>query len=249
MLTTHPLHHRPFVPLAAGIAALLAVPSLQAASQSWDGGSTTNGNWNNAQNWVGDNPPPGATSGSTNTDNATFDAVIANGWGTQATPVVIDSPTQNIGGIKFINKSTTGDYFIGTTGGNPLRLSGGGSISLTFDPAIPSTYVNTETVNAPLVLLGTTYGFSNTSNNAILRIGGSISGTTGTSLSFTKRGAPWGSDITYAIQESTDLGIGDAWAEVTGGTYTNNSTTISYTFTPGTPPKDFFRLRVTQTTP
>ena len=37
---------------------------------------------------------------------------------------------------------------------------------------------------------------------------------TGNSLSFTKRAGTSG--LTYAIQESTDLGVTDAWAEVTG---------------------------------
>jgi autotransporter-associated beta strand protein len=68
---------------------------------------------------------------------------------------------------------------------------------------------------------------------------------TGTSLSFEKR-QPLAADITYAIQKSTDLGLLDNWEEVSGGTYTNNSTTISYSFTPGTPPEDFYRLSVTQ---
>jgi hypothetical protein len=31
--------------------------------------------------------------------------------------------------------------------------------------------------------------------------------------------------------------------------YVNKATTISYTFTPGTPAKNFFHLKVTQTTP
>jgi fibronectin-binding autotransporter adhesin len=69
---------------------------------------------------------------------------------------------------------------------------------------------------------------------------------TGNTLSFTKREGTSG--LTYAIVESTDLGLTDAWAEVTGTppTYINDSTTISYTFTPGTPAKDFLRLEVTQ---
>jgi autotransporter-associated beta strand protein len=68
---------------------------------------------------------------------------------------------------------------------------------------------------------------------------------TGTTLSFDKR-QPLASDITYAIQQSTDLGLVDNWEEVSGGSYTNNSTTISYTFTPGTPVNEFYRLSVTQ---
>jgi hypothetical protein len=66
---------------------------------------------------------------------------------------------------------------------------------------------------------------------------------TGLTLSFTKR--PGTTGLTYTIQESTDLGILDAWTEVTGGAYTNNATAISYTL-PGTNPKHFLRLRVSQ---
>jgi autotransporter-associated beta strand protein len=73
----------------------------------------------------------------------------------------------------------------------------------------------------------------------------------GETLSFSKRGDATG--LTYAIEESTDLGIGDDWAEVThnppNNPYINDATTISYTLTPGTPPENFLRLQVTQTTP
>ncbi len=65
---------------------------------------------------------------------------------------------------------------------------------------------------------------------------------TANTLTFTKR--PGTSGLTYAIQDSTDLGATDPWAEVTGGSYVNNATTISYTFAPGTPPSNFLRLRV-----
>ena len=42
---------------------------------------------------------------------------------------------------------------------------------------------------------------------------------------------------------AVDLGLADAWAEV--GSYTENTaSTISYTLTPGTPPKNFLRLQV-----
>jgi fibronectin-binding autotransporter adhesin len=64
-------------------------------------------------------------------------------------------------------------------------------------------------------------------------------------LSFDKR-QPLAADIIYAIQESTDLGNLDDWTEVTGGTYVNNATTISYTLTPPAPLKNFIRLEVTQ---
>ena len=60
-------------------------------------------------------------------------------------------------------------------------------------------------------------------------------------LSYSKRLDATG--LTYAIQESTDLGIADNWTEV--GSYTTNSaSTISYTMTPSTPVKNFARLQV-----
>jgi autotransporter-associated beta strand protein len=72
----------------------------------------------------------------------------------------------------------------------------------------------------------------------------SIGSFNGTLLSFTKREGTSG--LSYAIQNSTDLGLSDAWAEVPAGpSYTNNATTISYTLTPGSPAKNFIRLSVT----
>ena len=54
---------------------------------------------------------------------------------------------------------------------------------------------------------------------------------TGSTLSFTKRQGTSG--LTYAIEESTDLGVSDAWAELPpAGSYINDADTISYTLTP-----------------
>lgn len=72
----------------------------------------------------------------------------------------------------------------------------------------------------------------------------SIGSFNGTLLSFSKRLDASG--LTYAIQESTDLGIADDWDEV--GSYTENTaSTISNTLTPGTPVKNFLRLKVAKT--
>jgi autotransporter-associated beta strand protein len=67
---------------------------------------------------------------------------------------------------------------------------------------------------------------------------------TGTTLSFTKRQGTSG--LSYAIEESTDLGINDAWTEVTGvpPDYVNDGSTISYTLSPAAPGNHFLRLRV-----
>lgn len=71
----------------------------------------------------------------------------------------------------------------------------------------------------------------------------SVGSFTGLELSFTKRADTTG--LTYAIEQSTDLGGSDPWEEVAGGSYVNDDTTISYTL-PGTNPKDFLRLKVNQ---
>jgi autotransporter-associated beta strand protein len=65
---------------------------------------------------------------------------------------------------------------------------------------------------------------------------------TGSTLSFTKRGAPYGADLTYAIETSDNLGISDPWAPVTPTV--NNATTISYILQ--NPGDNFARLKVTQ---
>jgi hypothetical protein len=65
---------------------------------------------------------------------------------------------------------------------------------------------------------------------------------TGLTLSYTKRGAPWGSDITYAIETSEDLGISDQWQPATPDT--NDPSTISYTLQ--NPGDNFARLKVSQ---
>jgi autotransporter-associated beta strand protein len=69
---------------------------------------------------------------------------------------------------------------------------------------------------------------------------GTLSGNT---LRFNKR-LPLATDLAYAIEESKDLGVNDAWAEVpTGPSYVNDSTKISYTL-PAGPTKNFLRLKL-----
>lgn len=65
---------------------------------------------------------------------------------------------------------------------------------------------------------------------------------TGNTLGFTKRGAPWGTDLTYEIETSDNLGISDPWSPVTPDV--NNATTISFTLQ--NPGDNFGRLKVTQ---
>ena len=67
----------------------------------------------------------------------------------------------------------------------------------------------------------------------------------GNTITFNKRGAPYGTDLSYAIEVSTDLGLSDPWV-VTATGVTDTAASITYTFTPGTPARNFARLKVVQ---
>jgi hypothetical protein len=71
-----------------------------------------------------------------------------------------------------------------------------------------------------------------------------ISSLNAKTLSFAKREGTSG--ITYAIVESTDLGLSDDWTEVSGDSYVNGPTSIAFTFTTSSPARNFARLKVTQ---
>jgi autotransporter-associated beta strand protein len=82
-------------------------------------------------------------------------------------------------------------------------------------------------------------GFDPTAPNAAP---GSI---TGLLVTYTKRAlAVTNGDVTYTIEESTDLGVSDLWAPATPTT--DDASIITYTLTPPAPSKDFVRLKVTQ---
>ena len=72
---------------------------------------------------------------------------------------------------------------------------------------------------------------------------GATASVSGSLVTYTKR-APLATDITYSIEESTDLGITDAWATATRTT--NDDSVITYTLTAPAPAKDFVRLKVSQ---
>ncbi len=69
---------------------------------------------------------------------------------------------------------------------------------------------------------------------------GSVGSFAASTFTVSKR-QPLASDITYAIEESTDLGSSDPWLPVTPTV--NNNDTISYVF-PGGPARDFLRLKI-----
>jgi fibronectin-binding autotransporter adhesin len=146
--------------LTAAIASLLAASAAQSANQTWDGGSTANGNWATVANWVGDSAAPGATTGSANTDTALFNAAIANNWGSNPTGYkIVTTAGLNLKNITF--DTAAGNYYIGGTNVT-VKLTSGGTIGILS--GITGTNV-TETINARLAIYGTdgTYTFANNS--------------------------------------------------------------------------------------
>ena len=124
---------------------------------AWIG--ATDANWATPSNWFG--PVPGATTGTTNTDTATFNQNAPN------SPLTIDAG-RNIKNITF-DTANVNSMTIGTTGGNALLLTAGGTVQTT------STVVNPQTINCPFVLEGDyTFTSGAASSAATLTFGGRI---------------------------------------------------------------------------
>jgi len=138
--------------------------TARAADSTWTASSS--GNWSTGSNWS-TLSAPGLTTSTTNTDTATFSGTLDSN-----PTITIDQADQNIGSI-ILTGSANGADTIGTTGGNALLLSSGGSITMSGADS---------TINAPLILepanatSNGTYTFTGGS------FGGAISGgiTTGT---------------------------------------------------------------------
>ncbi|HKD38159.1 MAG TPA: hypothetical protein VKB78_15200, partial [Pirellulales bacterium] len=90
-----------------------------AASGTWSSTATT-GAWPTTGNWAS-GIVPGATSGITNSDTATFNSA-------SSTLLVTPDAGRNLEFIIF-DASAPG-YTIGTTGGNALMLTAGGEIQI-----------------------------------------------------------------------------------------------------------------------
>lgn len=115
--------------------------SAEAASGSWLSGQTGTRDWSNSANWTG-GTIPGATSGITNADTATF------GSNTDATFITIDAG-RLIRTLTFNGTNAAGLYTLGSAGvnlGEALNLSSGGNITQS-----PGTTTGL-TLHAPLIL-------------------------------------------------------------------------------------------------
>jgi autotransporter-associated beta strand protein len=160
--------------------------------------------------------------------------------------------TDKVGRL-FIGDTQMAAGVYGTSATAIPQITGSGTLTVTtgppFDVWITGTFANGQ------VPLGKQGPNDDSDNDGIPNLveyaiagqdptvsNASIGSFTGGTLSFTKRAGTNG--LSYAIQESTDLGGIDDWDEVSGASYVNNTGTISYTLTPGTPPKKFLRLQV-----
>lgn len=181
----------------------------------WTGAASTS--WIASGNWAG--VVPGATSGTTNIDTATFSQSAAN------SPLVVDAG-RNVQNIVFTTASVN-SLTVGTAGGPALLLTTGGSIQTT------STVVNPQTINAPLVLEGN-YSFisGGATSAATLSFGGGITpgATTGTTT-LTLGGTNAGANTISAVLADNGAGKlalaktdGGAWLLTGANTYSGDTT-------------------------
>ncbi len=152
---------------------LLAASSAHAASAAWN--VTTGGNWATAGNWT-PAAAPGATSGTTNTDTATFGDV------TIAARIVTVDTGRNISVIDF----NANDYKYNLSGGS-LILSSGGIIRTsgagnTHDADTISSSITLANANAATSGTLSILGLSSNAERGLLISGGiTAAATAGTS--------------------------------------------------------------------
>ncbi len=162
---------------AAGLFALSG--SAQAASQTWRA-IPTDATWAGTGNWGASGvvtPPGNTTLTYTTGDIATFNTAVSGGFGSSATPIVIDA-SRTITGITF-DTATVGAFTIGTNAGNKLTLSaaanGSNSIQMT------ATAATSQVIAAPIGFVAPSstngqYTFQNNSTTtaATLTLSGAI---------------------------------------------------------------------------
>lgn len=234
------------------ILSFLTGVSLQAADSSWNPASTGTQAWSLNTNWAG-SVIPGATSGTTNTDLATF------GTTTAATAITIDAG-RNIRSMLFNGTNTAGLYTIGSDGANAgpaLNLTSGGNIT------VAAGTQTITTINAPLIIQpvsATTAGVYTLTNNATdaqmdpnafkLNVAGNISGgTTNSTITLNLTGTAGSRNVDTAGNTISGLisnggAAGGLSVSVTGSnggdrgawalTNVNNSFTGNVTVTSGT---------------
>ena len=132
------------------------------------------------------------------------------------------------------------------------QITGPGTLTVTSGPVPVSGFATWASSNGiPDALPGDDADFDGLSNLTEYALGthptasntspGNWSGDT---ITFTKGAtAIANADVNYIIETSTDLGVNDPWTATVTQNAPNSSTTIAYTFTPGSPARKFARLR------
>ena len=84
-------------------------------------------------------------------------------YGTTGSPILIDNAAENIKTISF--DTASGNYTLGTTAGNALKLTNGGILSILYTLTAGNI---TETINAPLKIQTANSGYTlaNSGTNA-----------------------------------------------------------------------------------
>jgi hypothetical protein len=162
-LFTSVLRIRISVLLALAAGGVLA-PCARAADGSWNVNAA--GNWATEGSWLS-STIPGATSGNTSTDIATFGFTL-----TGARIVTVDTG-RNIGGITFSNTSAYG-Y---TLSGGTLILSNGGVIQ-----TAAANGAHTDTISTGMTLAGNATFMANASNASSLLSIAAVTGSATTEI-------------------------------------------------------------------
>jgi hypothetical protein len=129
------------------------------------------------------------------------------------------------------------------------QITGPGTLTVTTSPSGFNTWATSNGI--PDALPADDADFDGLSNLTEYALGTNPTASTpapGTwledTITFTKGAAAIANaDVNYIIETSTDLGVNDPWAAEVTQTAPNSSTTIAYTFTPGSPARKFARLR------
>lgn len=173
--------YRKFLALAGSTSVFLSCLPAFAADATWN--VNAGGNWFATGNWL-PTAAPGATSGSTNTDTATFGSAIL-----QARLVTVDT-NRNLTGITF-----SGNSFVYTLSSGNLLLTNGGLIQTSGNGAAhtdiistviaiqgdggAATFTSGASINGSIMSLGAVTGVSTGANVTNL----TLNGTNGTSSS------------------------------------------------------------------
>jgi len=129
------------------------------------------------------------------------------------------------------------------------QISGTGTLTVTSSPSGFSSWATTNGI--PGALPGADADSDGLTNLTEYALGTSPTAATpspgiwsGNTITFNKGAdAITNQDVNYIIETSTDLGVTDPWTAAVTQNAPNASSTITYTFTPGSPVRKFARLK------